>query len=83
MRGGGLEWGGAGFLITGYRKSSPGPTPFKAVVRFSNPLTVHVRSHQAVVAWNRIPLVDSASFAKQTTQVCEGMRRVTIYGTPL
>jgi hypothetical protein len=32
---------------------------------------------------NQKPLVNNASLAKLTTQVCEGMRRVTIFGTPL
>ncbi len=68
---------------TGYRKSSPGPTPFEAVVRFQKTADVLRQVEPEVMASNRRLLVNSKPLAKLTTQVCEGMRWVTIFGTPV
>mgnify|MGYP000255675427 CR=1 FL=1 len=35
------------------------------------------------MGWDRKQLVHCDSLAQMTTQVCEGMRRVTIFGTPV
>jgi hypothetical protein len=53
------------------------------VVRFQKTADVLRQVEPEVMAWNRRLLVNSKPLAKLTTQVCEGMRRVTISGTPV
>ena len=68
---------------TGVPKIVTRPHPIRGSGAVSKTTAVLRQVEPEVMAWNRRLLVNSKPLAKLTTQVCEGMRWVTIFGTPV